>query len=152
MLPRNMATLLCAGALGAVGHSALAANDVWIGNTDANFATLSNWTGSVTPNGNTPVFGVAGTAGATLNNDIAGATYAGFTFNSGASAYTIGGNSFTLSAGITNSSTSLQTINNAITLSNAAHTFNAASGISLWVGHSLERLRPSLLVVLARRP
>jgi autotransporter-associated beta strand protein len=123
-----MATLLCAGALGAVGHSAFAANDVWIGNTDANFATLANWTGSVTPNGNTPVFGVAGTAGATLNNNIAGATYTGFTFNSGASAYTISGNSFTLSGGITNSSTSLQTINNAITLSNTTHTFAATSG------------------------
>jgi autotransporter-associated beta strand protein len=123
-----MATLLCAGALGAVGHSALAANDVWIGNTDANFATLANWTGSVSPNNNTPVFGGAGTAGATLNNDIVGATYAGFTFNSGASAYTIGGNSFTLSGNIVNNSTSAQTINNAITLNNAAHTFSATSG------------------------
>ncbi len=72
VLSRNMTTLLCAGALGAVGHSALAANDVWIGNTDANFATLSNWTGSVTPNGNTPVFGVAGTAGATLTTTLLG--------------------------------------------------------------------------------
>jgi MYXO-CTERM domain-containing protein len=108
-------------------QSAHAANDVWIGNTDANFGTLSNWTGSVTPNGNTPVFGVAGTSGTTLNNDISGATYVGLTFNSGASAYTIGGNSFTLTGDIVNNSTSLQTINTAMTTT-AARTFNAASG------------------------
>jgi autotransporter-associated beta strand protein len=123
-----MATLLCAGALGAVGHSAFAANDLWIGNTDANFGTLANWTGSVSPNGNTPEFGVAGTSGTTLTNDISSATYTGVLFDSGASAYTIGGNSFTLSGGITNNSTSTQTINNTITLSTAAHTINAASG------------------------
>jgi autotransporter-associated beta strand protein len=125
-LPRLM--LFCAGALGAAGHSAFAANDLWIGDTDANFSTLANWTGSVSPNGNTPEFGVAGLAGATLTNDIAGATYTGFLFDSGASAYTIGGNSFTFSGGITNNSTTAQTINNAITLSNAAHTFSPASG------------------------
>jgi autotransporter-associated beta strand protein len=125
-LPRVM--LLCAGALGAAGHSAFAANDLWIGNTDANFNTLANWTGSVSPNGNTPEFGVAGTSGTALTNDISNATYAAFLFDSGASAYTIGGNSFTLNGDITNNSTSAQVINNAITWSNAAHTFNAASG------------------------
>jgi len=106
--------------------AAHAANDVWIGNTDANFATLSNWTGSVTPNGNTPVFGVAGTSGTTLNNDIVGASYAGLTFNSGASAYTIGGNSFTLTGNIVNNSTSLQTINNGMTFT--VRQFNGGTG------------------------
>jgi len=126
-LSRNLATLLSIGALGMAGHSAFAATDTWIGNTDANFGTLANWTGSVTPNGNTPVFGVAGTSGTALNNDISGASYAGITFNSGASAYTIGGNSFTLTGNITNSSTSTQTINTAINL-NGARTISAASG------------------------
>jgi MYXO-CTERM domain-containing protein len=105
-----------------------AANDVWIGNTDANFGTLSNWTGSVSPNNNTPVFGVAGTSGTTLNNDISGATYNGLTFNSGASAYTIGGNSFTLNGNIANNSSSLQTINNDMTLSNGGKAFAGGSG------------------------
>jgi MYXO-CTERM domain-containing protein len=105
-----------------------AANDVWIGNTDANFGTLSNWTGSVSPNNNTPVFGVAGTAGTTLNNDLSGATYNGLTFNSGASAYTIGGNSFTLNGNIANNSSSLQTINNDMTLSNGGKAFAGGSG------------------------
>lgn len=109
-----------------VAPSAYAANDVWIGNTDANFATLSNWTGSVSPNNNTPVFGAAGTAGAVLNNDLTGATYAGITFNSGASAFTIGGNAFTLNGNITNNSSSLQTINNAMTF--GSRTFSGGAG------------------------
>jgi len=109
-------------------QSAQAANDVWIGNTDANFGTLANWTGSVTPNGNTPVFNAAGTAGASLTNDISSATYAGFTFNSGAGAYTIGGNSFSLSGNITNSSSSLQTINNDMTLTNGNKTLAGGAG------------------------
>jgi len=117
------------------GASAVhAANDVWIGNTDANFGTLSNWTGSVSPNNNTPVFGVAGTSGTTLNNDIVGATYAGLTFNSGASAFTIGGNSFTLTGNIANNSTSTQTINTAINLS-GARTFAATSGQLVFGGN-----------------
>ena len=107
--------------------AAYAANDVWIGNTDANFATLSNWTGSVSPNNNTPVFGTAGTAGAVLNNDLSGATYAGLTFNAGASAFTIGGNSFTLTGNVVNNSTGTQTINTPVTLS-GARTFAATSG------------------------
>lgn len=124
-----MATLALAAA--PVVH---AANDVWIGNTDANFATLSNWTGSVSPNNNTPVFGTAGTAGTTLNNDIVGATYVGFTFNAGASAFTIGGNSFTLTGNVVNNSTSTQIINTAITMS-GGRTFSATSGQLVFGGN-----------------
>jgi len=120
-------TLLCAGVLGSVGHSAFAANDLWIGNTDANFNTLANWTGSVTPAGNAPEFGAAGTSGTALTNDLTNATYAGLLFDSGASAYTIGGNSFTLTGNITNNSTSTEAINTAINL-NGARTISAASG------------------------
>ena len=129
MKPKNK-TIQLLGLIVLAGFSAPAvhaANDLWIGNTDANFGTLTNWTGSVTPNGNTPQFGVAGTAGTTLNNNISGATYVGLIFNSGASAYTIGGNSFTLTGNITNSGTNIQTINNAITM-NVATTFSATSG------------------------
>ena len=120
-------TLLLAVALAAtLNHSAYAANTTWVGNTDANFGTPANWT-SVTPNGNSPIFGVAGSAGATLNNDISGATYWGLVFNSGASAFTIGGNAFTLTGDIVNNAANTQTINNAITVS-GDRTFNGASG------------------------
>ncbi len=112
----------------AAAPAAHAANDLWIGNTNANFATLSNWTGSVSPANNTPQFGAAGSSGTTLNNDLTGATFAGITFNSGASAFTIGGNAFTLNGGITNSGTSLQTINNDMTFSNGAKTLAGGAG------------------------
>jgi fibronectin-binding autotransporter adhesin len=113
--------------------AAHAANTTWVGNTDANFSTLANWN-SVTPNGNTPVFGVAGSSGTTLNNDISGGTYVGLTFSSGASAYTIGGNSFTLTGNIANNSTSTQTINTDITLS-GARTIAATSGQLVFGGN-----------------
>ena len=54
-----------------------------------------------------------------LNNDLTGAIVAGITFNTGASAFTIGGNDLSLSAAITNNSTALQTINNNLTLTAA---------------------------------
>lgn len=128
---RKIAVLLYVGALTLAAPAANAANDPWLGNTDATFGTLTNWTGSVTPNGNTPVFGAAGTSGTTLNNDIVGATYNGITYNAGASAFTIGGNSFTLGGNITNNSSSLQTINNDMT-STAARTFTGGTaGLTL---------------------
>ena len=121
----------------AAAPAAYAVNAAW--NTDAssgNFNTAQWTSGATVPaaggtytvlSGDALFFGTSTTT--TLNNDLtAGSTFAGLTFNSGASAYTIGGNSFALSGGFTNSSTSLQTINNAITLSNATHTFAATSG------------------------
>jgi len=121
------AALSVAGILLSTTPAAYAANTTWVGNTDANFSTLANWN-TLTPNGNTPLFGVAGTSGTTLNNDLSGATYAGITYNSGASAFTIGGNSFTLNGNITNSSSSLQTINNDMTLSSGNKTLAGGAG------------------------
>jgi len=119
-------------------QSAQAANKAWSTNTpgpaNGNFSG-TNWTvgttGVATPTsaaatGDALFFDTS--AITTLTNDLSGASFVGLTFNSGASAYTIGGNSFTLTGGVTNNSTSLQTINNAITLSNVARTFNAGSG------------------------
>jgi len=118
-----------------------AANDLWVGNTDANFGTLANWTGSLTPDGNTPEFGVAGTSGTALSNDISSASYAGLLFDSGASAYTVGGNAFTLTGNITNNSTNTQTINADIT-STAARTVTATSG-ELVLGGNITSTIPS---------
>jgi hypothetical protein len=119
--------LLCAGALAATGQSAFAANDLWIGNTDANFGTAANWTGSVAPSGNTPEFGVAGTSGTALNNDISGAAYVGILFDSGASAYTITGNAFNLTGAITNNAAGVEeTFNTDVVISGS--TWNLAAG------------------------
>jgi autotransporter-associated beta strand protein len=137
MLSRNMATLLCVGALGAAGQSALAVNAAWdIDAASGNF-NAAQWTsGTTTPvaggtytvvSGDSLFFGTQTTGATSLTNDLTGASYAGLTFNSGASAFTIGGNSFTLTGNITNSSTNTQTINTAITL-NGARTISAASG------------------------
>ena len=120
----------------ATAPAAYAVNAAW--NTDAssgNFNT-AQWTGGTTTpaaggtytvvSGDALYFGASSTT--TLNNNLTGATFAGLTFNGGANAFTIGGNGFTLGGGITNSGTNAQTINNAITLSNAVHTFAATSG------------------------
>lgn len=104
--------------------------DTWAGNTDANLGTAANWTGTNTPpiSGDSWVFGAAGTAGATLNNDLtAGNSVAGITINSGAPAYTLNGNSIALTGDVTNNDDSLQILNMNMSMA-ATRTFNAASG------------------------
>jgi fibronectin-binding autotransporter adhesin len=128
------ATLFVAFAF-AGAQSAHAVNAAW--NTDAatgNFNTAQWTSGTTTPvaggtytvvSGDALFFGTSTTT--TLNNDLVGATYAGLTFNSGASAFTIGGNSFTLTGNIVNNSTSTQAINTDIVIS-GSRTFQATSG------------------------
>src|ERR1019366_1752347 len=93
---------------------AQAGTDTWVGNTSALFSG-ANWTGGNNPpsSGDALVFGVAGTQGTALTADqTAGISYAGITFNSGASAYTIGGaNGITLAGNVVNNSTNLETLN-----------------------------------------
>jgi len=121
------------GSLGLAPLSALAANDAWSTSPSSGNFSGTNWTtgatvaGSATgtaASGDALYFGTSTTT--TLTNDDSGFTFAGITFNSGASAFTIGGNSFTSTGAITNNSTSLQTINDAISFS--TQTVNAASG------------------------
>jgi autotransporter-associated beta strand protein len=127
-LPAHIALSLGLAVVGLSSHSAQAANEAWSttapGPADGNF-TGGNWTegmtGAATPTnaaatGDALYFGTS--AITTLTNDLTGATFAGFTFNSGASAYTISGNSFALSGALTNNGSSLQTFSNAITLQN----------------------------------
>ena len=119
-----------------------AANDAWSTNPgSANFSGTTNWTiNSTTPgtgngtatSGDALFFGNSTLSGnstsLTLNNDDTNFTAAGLTFNAGATAaYTINGNSFTLTGGITNSSTNLEIINNAIATT-AARTITMTSG------------------------
>src|SRR5689334_5917349 len=91
----------------------VAATDTWQGNASPNWADL-NWTGGNNPPvaGDALLFGAAGSSGTTLNNNLAADfNVAGITYNAGASAFTFNGNQITLAGGITNNSTSLQTIN-----------------------------------------
>jgi len=108
---------------------ALGATRTWIGNTDTNWNTSGNWNEGAVGSDNTPVFGTSGSSGATLNNDVAALnTFAGITFNNSASSFTIGGNSITLSGGITvGTGITSETINLPITLS-GTYSYNVNSG------------------------
>jgi hypothetical protein len=72
----------------------------WVGNTSANSSATTNWTFSSgsgpVANGDSLVFGAAGSAGASLTNDKSSLLVNNFTINPRASAFTFGGNNFTL--------------------------------------------------------
>ena len=104
--------------------------ETWVGNTDSLWSTAANWSAAAPVNGDSVIFDVAGTAGTTLNNDVLSLSLATLTFNSGASAYTIGGNDLTLSSGITNNATNAQILSTNIALS-AANAWTVAAGGTL---------------------
>jgi len=149
-LTGKFAVCFAATLLLGVFPSVHAAPDTWVGNTSANWNDL-NWTGGNNPpaaSGDALIFGVAGSSGATLNNDFGTLSVTGVTFSAGSDAYTINGNAFTLSAsgtGIVNSGTNLQDLKTGIILGNTI-TFSAGAGggnltcdgvISNTVAHSL---------------
>jgi autotransporter-associated beta strand protein len=112
-----------------------AATDTWVG-TSALFnagAGIAFNTAPVT--GDSLVFAAAGSGGTTLTDNLltpASFNIAAITFNSGASAFVInpaaaGTNGFTLTGNITNSGTSLETINDPIT-STAVRTVTMTAG------------------------
>jgi autotransporter-associated beta strand protein len=144
-LRRRQAQLLsmaAMGCLGVLGRQAVAANDLWLGNTDATFGTAANWTAGTTPvSGDSLEFGVAGSSGFILSDNLmAPATYnvSGITFDSGGAAWNIsagtaGTNGFTLAGNITdNNASKTQIINDLITLSGNP-TATVVSGGSLSV-------------------
>ena len=103
--------------------SAANGNDTWLGNADANWSTAANWNPAINAPpiaGDFLFFGVAGSKGALLTNDIVATgistNVAGITFNPGASAFTLTGTNLSvLAGGITNSSTALQMVSFPIT-------------------------------------
>ncbi|HSI07036.1 MAG TPA: autotransporter-associated beta strand repeat-containing protein, partial [Rariglobus sp.] len=105
----------------------------WVGNTSANWNTAANWNLSALPTigGDTLSFGVAGTSGTTLNNDITGQVITGVTFNAGAPAWTLNGNAVTTNGtaptNIFNNSFSTQTVNLPLNLAGTFGVFGAAS-------------------------
>ncbi len=107
--------IACLLSLSATPAIAANGNDTWLGNTDANWAVAANWSPAVNAppiGGDWLFFGAAGSSGATLTNNLtAGTSFAGITFNAGASSYTILSNSITLTGGITNNSAAVQNIN-----------------------------------------
>ena len=114
IIPAALFFSLCAA------NVASATDETWNGNTDANWGTAANWSTATPVAGDDLFFGAAGSSGTILNNDItAGTSFLGITFNSGSSAYTLGGNSIVLTGGITNSSSSDQTIN--LNMANSAN-------------------------------
>ena len=107
--------------------------DTWTGGTGQTWNAAGNWSGTNTPpiTGDSLIFGAPGGGGTILTNDLTSAAFniAGITFNSSAngSAYVISGNAFALTGNITNSSTSLQTINDAFSMT-ATQTFTTTTG------------------------
>ena len=91
--PRLGAWLLLVGFV----TSAPSRANTWIGNTDANLATIENWTAAPV-SGDNWSFGAAGLAGTALNNNLAaGFTVNGLAFANGASNYSLSGNAISLS-------------------------------------------------------
>ena len=80
----------------------------------------ANWAGIAPVDGDNVVF--AGTNNTTTNNNIGALAVKDMLFNGDAGAFVNGGNAITLTGGITNSSTSLQTINHHIGLTGTGAT------------------------------
>ena len=108
--------------------SAKPPGSTWTGTTSAYWSVASNWGGGATPlDSATLAFNTATTTGLTPNNDLSNFTLGGLLFNSGASAFTLSGNSAKLAGDILNNSTSTQTINLPMVLTKAA-TVSANTG------------------------
>jgi autotransporter-associated beta strand protein len=154
---RNAAVALCCSAAvallqGSLPRPALAATDTWTGNgTDSNFGTTANWLSGTAPASGDAIVFAAATATAPNNNYTAGTAFDGITFATNAAAFTLSGNSITLSDtaagnfnGITNSSTSQsQTIDLNLALGWGYYTFSSAAGSSLALNDSLTAYSPT---------
>ena len=122
-----------------------AATDSWTGATNSNFSS-SNWTVDNPPQTNDAlIFGSGtGAGGKTLTDNYftSGSSVAGITFASGAVAFiinpgTVGTNGFTLTGGITNSSTSLEKINDLIVVSGTQTMTTTAGGGNITLGGAI---------------
>ncbi|NCZ54013.1 MAG: hypothetical protein EBY81_08995, partial [Verrucomicrobia bacterium] len=117
---------LTAGALCSWTNISSAASVTWDGGgTDNNWTTSANWTGGgggTAPNGNDTI-NFAGTARLSNTNNFtytsAAGTNVSIDFNAGAGAFTLNGNQMALTAGVTNNSANIQTLNLNIALAGA---------------------------------
>ncbi len=140
---KRAAALAIALASLCLNQDAGAAARTWVGSTSTDWATLNGF--NVVPvTGDSLTFGADGTAGTSaghvLTNTLTTSAFniAGITFSASAPAYTMTGNTFNLTFGITNSSSNLQTFSNTGGLTNSvASTFTvggATAGISITTG------------------
>ncbi len=124
------------------GQSVQAASDTWVGSAGSADWNQATWTGgNVTPvSGDSLVFtGANASSSTTLTNTLATSfNFGTITFNAGALAYTMTGNTFNLTTGITNSGTNLETFSETggLNLSSTTETFNVSptGGISITTG------------------
>jgi autotransporter-associated beta strand protein len=115
-------------------YDALNGIETWVGNAAADFATAANWTPAALASGDSLIFGTAGTQGTALNNNETSFTFSGIAFGATATAYTIGGNSFTLAGSIANNSPTAQQIINAPIALAATENISDAGGGTLLGG------------------
>lgn len=124
--------LLAAAILAAAGSLTVSrAQFVWNPNNNnqqTNWTTGNNWVGTAPVNNSSGTFTFADpNQKLGNNNNLTGITMTALIFSNTAGATVIGGNAVTLSGGITNNSTSLQTINLAMSTTNV-RTISATSG------------------------
>jgi autotransporter-associated beta strand protein len=114
------------------------------GGANGNTSTGQNWSNDVAPgNGHNLTF--AGTTNRNVNNMLSSAN--SLRFASGAGAYTIAGNDLSISAGVTNLSGSLQTINtNLLLLANQTFDAGSSSGGELAFGGAINSNGKTLTV------
>ncbi|MFN9273478.1 MAG: hypothetical protein ACK6DO_10705, partial [Planctomycetia bacterium] len=114
------ATLACL-ALGLAwpGVAAAQTTRTWsTSSTNPTWSVNANWSGNTAPVANDSLAFATTTGTRSLTNDIsAGTNFNGITFNSGASAYTLSGNSITLGGSVVNNSSNAQTIAMPLSLS-----------------------------------
>lgn len=115
-------------------------NDTWTGGSSgsANWSDAANWLPGSTnapPLVNDELFFDGSTRTSPNNDFTAGTAFDGITFNSTASAFTLGGNGVLLSGniagitnGVVNNSSGAQTVNLNLNLDWGYHTFNSAAG------------------------
>ena len=130
---KRFVTALAIGLSGLSAISSLraASPSIWNGNgADNNWMTVLNWAGSNVPIPSaTYDLQFGGTNNLSTNNDFTAASnFRNLTFNSGAGAFTLGGNSITFNGAVTNSSTNLQTITLNLASTGATHTFGMTTG------------------------
>ncbi|MFN6189359.1 MAG: beta strand repeat-containing protein, partial [Planctomycetia bacterium] len=133
------ATLACL-ALGLAwpGVAAAQTNRTWSAtSTNPTWSVNGNWSGSVAPVANDSLFFASTSGTRSLTNDIlAGTTFNGITFNSGASAYTLSGNSITLGGSVVNNSANSQTIALPLSLS-STRTFTNNSNTTVTISGNI---------------
>jgi autotransporter-associated beta strand protein len=116
------------------------ATRTWIGTTDANWDTATNWVSNIKPgNGDTVVFDSNSTANLATNNDIASLTGLTIQVVDPAGAVSIVGNDFTLGSGGIDMSAATQdlTISSSLTLA-AEQSWTVANGKTLTISGTID--------------